>query len=368
MTDRPQLSVLVVLTSANRRGAEIEGSQLSRQLVALDVDSACVALSGASFGQPLDVEVLGPSPLAPKALRRLRQRARRVDVVVAYGGSTLPACAIALTGLRTPVVYRSIGDPRQWVRNGLHRSRTALLFKRLTHVVALSDSAAQAITELYGVDRSKISVIPNARDPVHFRPATASERTAARASFGLRPEARVVAAVGALTGEKCIGRAIDIVAASDDMTLLVAGDGPERDALITYGQQCLRDRVRFLGSVEDVRSVLWAADALLLTSRTEGMPGIVIEASFCDVPAVATDVGAVREMSLRIATLRVLGDDGNGTAVRELANAVASRTSTAPGHDRMIEFSISTVARQFKELLQSTSLRDLSASGRAGHE
>jgi glycosyltransferase involved in cell wall biosynthesis len=55
-------------------------------------------------------------------------------------------------------------------------------------------------------------------------------------------------------------------------------------------------RVRFLGSISDVRTLLWASDVVVCTSRTEGMPGVLIEAGLSGVPVVATDVGAVRWM------------------------------------------------------------------------
>lgn len=40
-----------------------------------------------------------------------------------------------------------------------------------------------------------------------------------------------------------------------------------------------------LGSIDDVRTVLYAADVLLNTSRTEGMPGSLIEAAMCSMPS-----------------------------------------------------------------------------------
>jgi glycosyltransferase involved in cell wall biosynthesis len=55
-------------------------------------------------------------------------------------------------------------------------------------------------------------------------------------------------------------------------------------------------RVAFLGHVTNIVDVLHAADALLMTSRTEGMPGAAIEAMLCGVPVVATPVGATSSM------------------------------------------------------------------------
>lgn len=55
-------------------------------------------------------------------------------------------------------------------------------------------------------------------------------------------------------------------------------------------------QVEFLGRHEDVVPLLWAADAMVLTSSSEGVPGVLIEAGLCGLPVVASDVGFVRDV------------------------------------------------------------------------
>ena len=78
--------------------------------------------------------------------------------------------------------------------------------------------------------------------------------------------------------------------------LLVAGDGPERAALEAQAARDAPARVRFAGTVPDGAAVVAAADAVSSSSRTEGMPGVLIEAGLAARPAVAFDVGAVSEV------------------------------------------------------------------------
>ena len=284
--------VLIVIASANRRGAEVEGVELARQLQLRGLEASVVSLAPCSGGSGLAVEVLGDAPLGLATLRQLRRRAQRVDVVIAYGSTTLPACVIALIGSRQPFVYRSIGDPRRWSKGGLHRLRTALLFRRARAVVALWPEAGEAIVDLYRVRAERVSVIPNARDGQHFRPGTSSERAAARQGLGVPPEATTVGFVGALSSEKRPLLAIEAAMLVDGAHLLMAGDGPMRDQ-VRSAAEATNGRVHMLGSVLDVRPVLWACDVLLSTSSTEGMPGSLIEARMCGIPIVATRVGAV---------------------------------------------------------------------------
>jgi glycosyltransferase involved in cell wall biosynthesis len=287
--------VLLVLSSATRRGAETEAVALAGELVVAGYDMRVVALVGAASGVGLGVEVLGSEPLAVGTLRALRRAAKGRKVVIGYGSKSLPACALALFGLRTRFVYRNIGFPGDWLRGRLHRLRTRLLYKRVDHVVALWPGSAEAIQQLFGVEEASITVIPNARSDDLFVPISEGERSLARAGFGLGTSDRVVGLVGALSEEKRPGLAIHSAMSIAGCRLLIAGDGPLRpdieDLAGPFGE-----RVLFLGSVENVRDVFAAIDVLLLTSSTEGMPGVLIEAGLCGLPCVTTDVGASGEV------------------------------------------------------------------------
>jgi glycosyltransferase involved in cell wall biosynthesis len=293
MANEPAKRVLIVLTSNARRGAEVEGERLARELTSVGARADAVALAPASTGVTLPVPALGSTPAAPTGFRALRRRARAYDVVIAYGSGTLPACAIALAGTRIPFVYRSIGDPAAWVRRRVHQSRTGMLMRRTRHVVALWDGAADAIRRLYRLPSDRVTVIPNARSPQEFCPPTATERATARHQLGVGEDEVVVTVVGSLTAEKRVVLAIQSVALLDRHRLIVAGDGPQRAELEPLARSLLGDRGCFLGSVEDVRPILHAADVLALPSSTEGMPGIVLEAGFMGLPVVACDVGGV---------------------------------------------------------------------------
>ena len=65
-------------------------------------------------------------------------------------------------------------------------------------------------------------------------------------------------------------------------------------------------RCDVLGSVADVRGVLDAADVLVLASRTEGVPGIAIQAALTGVAVAAYDVGGVGEVVVDGATGRLV--------------------------------------------------------------
>ena len=163
----------------------------------------------------------------------------------------------------------------------------------------------------------------------------------ARTHFGIDPEKPVVVAVGRLSKEKAFDILIqsfaDLLATGFDATLLIAGDGPEREALRQQiASLQVEHSVRLLGHVSNPRTVYAAADVFALSSTSEGLPNCLLEAMACGVPVVATTVGAVPT---------VIADEFNGLLV-------------SPGNSQFLTLAMS-------RLLSNGELRDqLAAAGR----
>jgi glycosyltransferase involved in cell wall biosynthesis len=344
--------VLIVISSANRRGAELEGTELAQQLALRGMPVSTIALSPSASGTSVGAEVIGERPLSLATLRALRSRSKSFDVVVAYGASTLPACAIGLFGLRVPFVYRSIGDPARWVRGTAHRVRTAMLFHRARRVVALWPEAATSIRELYRLSATKVFVIPNARDAERFMPPTEPQRAAARLALDLQPAVKVAVFIGALSKEKRPLLAVEAATRVDGLRLLVAGDGPLRDE-VEAAATAANGRVQLLGSVTDVVPLLHAADVVLSTSATEGMPGSLIEAVLCGVPVVATDVGAVASVVGGSPGV-VVPSDASSTVIAEAIQEALALKAVAPIDT---SFTWQAVVPAWQELLRAVARR-----------
>ena len=93
--------------------------------------------------------------------------------------------------------------------------------------------------------------------------------------------------------------------------LLLVGDGPDqrrvRDLASRYE---LNDRVEFLGEIDEVESIVAAADVALFPSESESFGLSMLEAQACGVPVVATQVGGLPEVVLHGETgyLEQVGD------------------------------------------------------------
>jgi glycosyltransferase involved in cell wall biosynthesis len=253
----------------------------------------------------------------PKGLRHgraaalIHSRARRSDVVYTtgmFGRSAAGALAarrryvVKLTA--DPAFERSrrsglvAGDVDAFQAGGggpaaavLRRARDFEL-RHAAHVFCPSLYLCELAIS-WGVDPSGVSVLPNPAPALPELPP----REELKQSLGLN--GATLAFAGRLTAQKSLGRALEAVAAADGVSLLVAGEGPDRDALETRARALgIADRVRFLGPQprERVVELFRAADATILSSSWENFPHTVVEALAVGTPVLAMEAGGVAEV------------------------------------------------------------------------
>lgn len=184
------------------------------------------------------------------------------------------------------------------------------------------------------------------RRPVHvgpmgFSPTPAVDRSRAREALGLR--GFVVLAMSRLVPIKGLSFAIEALSARDDLTLVIAGDGPSRPELERLSAE-RRARVRFVGFVRGDEKARWlsAADAFVMPSielasgRTEGAPVSVLEAMDAGLPVVGTDTGGVSSLVSPDSGIVVPAADARALAraLDELANDSGLRERLSIGARR----------------------------------
>jgi glycosyltransferase involved in cell wall biosynthesis len=236
--------------------------------------------------------------------------AAKADVVYAtgmYGRSRVGT----LAG-RTPRVVKLTGDPayERAARYGLtgvaldefqrSSSVNVLWLKAMRDLVLAgadrylcpSSSLAEIAAHWRLVDPERIEVLPN---PVSI-PET-GDRDELRRRHGFHGPTLVFA--GRLAPVKALDVALEALGRVDGVSLVVAGNGPERARLEGLAAHLgLGERVRFLGAQpRAVALELFAAgDAVLLTSTWENFPHAVVEGLAAGTPVIATGVGGVNEI------------------------------------------------------------------------
>jgi glycosyltransferase involved in cell wall biosynthesis len=289
--------LLQVVTSTDRRGAEVFATQLGGALGDRGWPVDTVALwPGSAPG--LDLVSMAARRRDPRAVRALRRRLAEVRLVVGHGSSTLPFATAAVLGTDTPFVYRSIGDPAFWGSSRARRARVGLALRRADAVIALWAGAADTIADRYRVPSDRIHVIPTGVPADSFSPTLPHDRAAARSALelGLDPDRSTVLLLGALSPEKNPLGAIETLATLPDVQLLVGGAGALADAVAQCARTTAPGRVHLAGPVTDPAALFAAADVLVLPSRTEGIPAVAIEAALAGLPVVASRVGGLPEV------------------------------------------------------------------------
>jgi glycosyltransferase involved in cell wall biosynthesis len=265
------------------------------------------------------------------AIRRLI-RGRAIDVVQ-LGGLMNPHGAIAARQEDTPVVWQILDT----------RAPMAARRVMMPLVLRLSDmvmTTGRAVADVHpGAARlgERLGSFFPPVEPGVFS-AEHGDRDTARAELGFAPEDLVLVSVGNLNPQKGHEHLLRAAALArrtrPEIKVVVAGAPHPTHREYEKGLHRLAGElglavgkdVVFAGALSDVRPVLAAADVFVLASvpRSEGAPTAIEEAMMMELPVVATDVGAVREVvedgrtgfvvppldahALAGAILRILGD------------------------------------------------------------
>lgn len=129
----------------------------------------------------------------------------------------------------------------------------------------------------------------------------ASKRNKFRCELNLTPSDILIGLITILKYQKGVDiflRAFaDASAVNPHISALIAGTGPDELQLKNLADNLnIAGKVRFLGPVRDVSSVLPAFDIAVLPSRFEGMPLTLLEYMSSGKPIIASDIPSSREI------------------------------------------------------------------------
>jgi glycosyltransferase involved in cell wall biosynthesis len=171
--------------------------------------------------------------------------------------------------------------------------------KNADAVTAVTGAIVDTLVRDYGIERSLVRVIPNGADlPDEEREAELARRW--RERFLANPLKPLWVVAGRLEEQKghdlLLEALVPLLRIGLDFSLVIAGDGSRRSWLeqraLSLG---LSPRVQFVGQLDDVGPLLAAADGVVLPSRWEGLPLVLLEAMARGRPIVATAVGGVAD-------------------------------------------------------------------------
>ena len=223
-------------------------------------------------------------------------------------------------------------------------------------VTAVSSFLREETYRAFGCGNCDVRVIPNFISTADYHPPADDSFRRALAPKGhrilvhvsnFRPVKRVLDVVRIFAG----------VRKELQATLVLVGDGPDRDAAEREVDQLgLGKDVRFLGKVDNVGDILRGSDVFLLPSATESFGLAALEAMACGVPVVASAAGGIPEVvqdgktgflapvgdvaGMAERALRILKDPGEQERMRRAAAA------------RALEFSADRVIPRYEQVYE----------------
>ena len=290
-----------------------------------------------------------------RARIRLAQHLRRNRVQIAHAFdfyttlTLVPAARLA----GVPVVigsFRQLGDlmtPAQF--------RTQQVAFRWCDAVVCNSRAGADWLAADGMSRNKLFVIGNALPNETF--------AAVDAALARRPGVVRVGMVARMNARYKGHSGFQRIAARihqrhPEVEFLLAGDGPLRAELEQEARSLgLGSQVIFLGDRRDVTAVLASMDVAVLTSDSEGLSNVILEAMAASVPVVAYDVGGNGELvnGERGRTVRAGDEEGFAAAVERLLERPALREQLGRNARVFAEenFSLRRVQNDYEKLYQS---------------
>lgn len=205
---------------------------------------------------------------------------------------------------------------------------------RSDRVIACSFYMREQIADIFGVEESRVSVIPNGIDPGDLQPQDPGELRRLRLQFA-QPEQRLVLLVGRLVYEKGFQLALEampeVIERVPGTRFLVAGSGTHEAELRRQAEDLgLMGHGTFLGWIGDdvLHSLYPIADICVVPSIYEPFGLVALEAMASGCPCLVADTGGLREVvpheeaglrfrardpeALAEMATRVLGDEGLG--------------------------------------------------------
>jgi len=226
---------------------------------------------------------------------RLRRiiKDRQINMVVSHDYKATAISWLATRGLGIALVACYHGETTEDAKVRLYNVVDSIMLRKMHRVIAVSQFTRNHLVSR-GIREKRIVVIPNAIDA-----STLSDNAPIREPIVSRPILMIAA--GRFSREKGLDILLDALAtvknSAPAFKLYLYGKGPEESNLRMQVENLgLTEIVEFCGFVDDIAPVFRSMDMLVMTSRSEGMPLIILEAWKERLGVIATAVGGIPEM------------------------------------------------------------------------
>jgi glycosyltransferase involved in cell wall biosynthesis len=304
------MKVVHLMASPFLGGPERQALGLARHLPA-STRTTCLSFAEGGRARPLldearrqgceAIELRENAPHFFRAANEVADHLKRTgaDLLLCSGYKPDIIGCLAARQAGVPAVAIAHGWTAATLKVRLNEALDRRVLRRMACTVCVSEAMAVKVRRA-GVPPERVAVICNAIDAEPFDRPDPAYREELSGLFAERP-AYIVGAAGRLSPEKGFDQFIEAAARvarqKPDVGFVLFGDGPLRKALTRrVAERGLERRFVLGGFRPDIHRVLPHFDVAILSSHTEGLPVVVLEALAAGVPVVATAVGGTPEV------------------------------------------------------------------------
>jgi len=294
------MKILQIIQKQQLRGAEIFACQLSEELIKLGNEVEVLVLAGK------------PNPDFPyklkyhftyanlkhrftdfKTYKKIAEIIKKgnYDVIQANASDTLKYAVFSkkLFGWNNKLIFRNANKMSDFVNSKLKYILNYYLLNHTNLIISVSNNCEIDIHNTFKKRVNKTTTITiGTYKFVEIKNITKSKN-------------KIILNIGSFVPEKNHKFLIDIFYRYQQKypktELWLVGDGKLMDAIQNKVKQLgIESKVKFWGFRKDIISIIKSADILLMPSKIEGLPGVILEAFSCGIPVVASSVGGIPEV------------------------------------------------------------------------
>ncbi|UJP64163.1 glycosyltransferase family 4 protein [Mongoliitalea daihaiensis] len=351
------MKILQLIQKPQRRGAEIFAAQLATNLQAIGHQVLLVSIFEGEADLPFSGECI---QLKRPIKRRLydwsgwRDLTKIIkdfqpDIVQANAADTLKFAVFSKLFFRwkTPIVYRNANQMGDFIRNSFHHVFNQFLLNRIQGIASVSRASLRDLNRTF-----KTPTIPHQVIPIGIDLQELQDKL--NQSVDVKLKKPFLLQLGGLVPEKSPIGMLEIVHTLQDTSfdLVFMGNGPLKAALELKAQELnLADRIHFLPNQPNPFPILTQAKAVVMPSKIEGLPAVILEAMALQIPVIAYGVGGIPEVLNEQTGYCIPPGDSQAFVQAIHACLYSDNTSKLNNAQKLVleNYTLAKVAKQFED-------------------
>lgn len=168
-----------------------------------------------------------------------------------------------------------------------------ITFYYSNNIISVSDGVKSDLEKLFPPLKNKINTIHNGFDIQEIKLLSKESANSIEFNNSLKSNKKILLACGRLADQKgfiSLINASHILKNKLNFHLFIIGEGPQRNKLESLiKKKDLDKNISLLGKVENPFSFMAKCDLFILSSKSEGLPGVLIQALICKANIISTD-------------------------------------------------------------------------------